>query len=158
MECHFHRRWLHLLFLVSRFQIVKIITRENASFPREPLPVPRYVGLDSFAGCLRDGTEGPSTAVLIGSLCSELFLTAGEARCIAEPADKRYKRTPHKNNPPYIQPHIRRWIYLSKYWESSIVIPQRLLQRSFALRLQVFHFLREPICLSRREEARFAPR
>jgi hypothetical protein len=60
-------------------------------------------------GCLRDETVGPSLAVLINGLIgSEFSLTIRGARCIAEPLKKRYKRIPNRNNPPNIQPFIRR--------------------------------------------------
>jgi hypothetical protein len=83
-------------------------------------------------GFLRDETIDPSLSVLMGSLIGRDFsLMERGARWITEPFKKRHIMTPYKNNAPYIQPDIRRWKNLSKNWESSIVILQRFIQRSF---------------------------
>jgi hypothetical protein len=74
-----------------------------------PLLADNALGDCIFEGCLRDETVGPSIAALIDNLIGgEISLTEVGVWCNAVLMNKRYKRTPHINNPPYIQPHIRR--------------------------------------------------
>jgi hypothetical protein len=74
-----------------------------------PLLADNALGDCIFEGCLRDETVGPSIAVLIDNLIGgDISLTEVGFWCIAVLMNKRYKRTPHINNPPHIQPHIRR--------------------------------------------------
>ena len=108
--------------------------RRSGAYP--PLLADNALGDCILEGCLRDETVGPSMAVLIDNLVGgEISLTEVGFWCIAELMNKRYKRNPNINNPPHIQPHIRRWLYLSgNNWESSIVILRRFFYRSFTLR------------------------
>ena len=97
------------IIVTSLEEGVLLSRRKNRSGVYPPLLVDTALGDCIFEGCLRDETVGPSLAVLIDSLIGgEFSLTEVGSRCIAVPMNKRYKRTPHKNKPPYIQPHIRR--------------------------------------------------
>jgi hypothetical protein len=84
-----------------------------------------------FEGCLLDETVDPSLTVLIDSFIGRDFsLMERGGRWITEPFNKRYIMTPYKNNAPYSQADIVRWMHLSIDWKSSIVILQRFIQRS----------------------------
>ena len=70
----------------------------------------------------------------MGSLIGRGFpLMERGARWITPPFKKRHIMTPYKNNAPYIQPDIRRWKNLSKNWENSIVILQKVYSKKFHL-------------------------
>jgi hypothetical protein len=61
-----------------------------------------------FEEYLLDETVGPPLEVPIdGTVGNEFSFTERGGWCIAEPLNKRYKRTPNINNPPHA-PHIRR--------------------------------------------------
>jgi len=86
----------------------------------------------ALKGCLLDETVDPSPAVLIDSFIDRDFsLMERGGRWITELFNKRYIMTPYKNNAPNSQADIGRWIYLSIDWESSIVILQMFIHRSF---------------------------